>query len=44
MENETSGTGLSTTKKWEFAIGAKRKKKGLEFLARRTKEWKSRKE
>jgi hypothetical protein len=42
MENETSGTGLTITKNWEFAIGAKRKKKGHEIAARRAKEWKSR--
>jgi hypothetical protein len=26
IENETIGTGLATTEKWEFTIGAKRKK------------------
>jgi hypothetical protein len=44
MENKTSGTGLTTTKKWEFAIESIRKKKGHEIAVRRAKEWKSRKE
>jgi hypothetical protein len=44
IENETIGTGLATTEKWEFTIGAKRKKKGHEIAARRVKDWDSRKE
>jgi hypothetical protein len=43
-ENETSGTGLTTThKNWEFAMRARRKKR-LEIAARKEKEWKSRQE
>jgi hypothetical protein len=40
---ETSGTGLTTTENWEFAIGAKEEmKEGVTVLAaRRKKEWES---
>jgi hypothetical protein len=41
-EDETSGTGLTTKQNWEFAIEAKRKKKGHEIVAREAKEWMSR--
>jgi hypothetical protein len=43
MENETSGTGLTTRQKWEFTIGARRKK-GHEIAVKEAFEWKSRQE
>jgi hypothetical protein len=44
MENETSGTGLTTTQKnSEFAMRVRRKK-GHEIAARKEKEWNSRQE
>jgi hypothetical protein len=43
MENETSGTGLTTTQKWEFEMRARRKK-GHDIAARKEKEWKSKQE